>query len=42
MEQRYETEAACLSGGQELKARLNEGMLAPVRHHCCQVRKIKP
>ena len=37
MEQHYETEKACLSGGEELKARLNEGMLAPVRFHCIQL-----
>ena len=42
MEQRYETEAACLSGGEELKARLNEGMLAPVRHHCMEVAGVLP
>ena len=37
IEQRYESERACLDKGREIKARLNEGMLAPVRTHCIEV-----
>ena len=36
-EQGFESEAACLSAGAELKANLNEGMLAPVRYHCIKL-----
>ena len=37
MERGFESEADCRIGGDELKANLNEGMLAPVRFHCIKV-----
>ena len=42
MEERYETEAGCLAGGQALQDHLGEGMLAPVRIHCVRVEKSLP
>ena len=33
----FNSEAECLKQGIEIKAKLNEDMLAPVRFHCFQV-----
>ncbi len=36
-EERFANEADCLITGMQIKAKLNEGMLAPVRYHCIRV-----
>ena len=36
-EERFDSETNCLNAGSQLKAKLNEGMLAPVRIHCVRV-----
>jgi hypothetical protein len=37
MEERFETEAKCLNTAGQIKARLNDGMLAPVRFRCVEI-----
>ena len=37
VEHQFENEADCLKQGLEIKATLNEGMLAPVRFHCIEI-----
>ena len=37
MERRFESELNCINAGKGTKARLNEGMLAPVRFKCVQI-----
>lgn len=37
IEERFGTEAKCLNAAIQIKAKLNEGMLAPVRFHCVKV-----
>ena len=37
IERRFESEASCLNAGIRIKAKLNEGMLAPVRLNCVKV-----
>ena len=33
----FESEAECLVHGLDIKSKLNEGMLAPVRFHCISI-----
>lgn len=33
-EERFRSEANCLDAGYQIKSKLNEGMLAPVRYQC--------
>ena len=37
VEHHFESEAGCLKRGIDIKAKLNEGMLAPVRFHCFKI-----
>ena len=37
MERGFKNELDCINAGKETKARLNEGMLAPVRFKCVQI-----
>lgn len=37
MEERYESEAECLNTAIQIKTRLNEDMLAPVRFKCIEI-----
>lgn len=37
IEERFGTEAGCLNAAIQIKAKLNEGMLAPVRFHCVNI-----
>ena len=37
VERRFSSEATCRSAGREIKDRLNQGMLAPVRFHCLNI-----
>ena len=37
MEEPFDTEAECLTAAIQIKAKLNEGMLAPVRFRCVEV-----
>lgn len=36
-DERFSSEANCLSAGFEIKSKLNQGMLAPVRYQCIEV-----
>ena len=36
-DERFTTKDSCLNTGRQVKAKLNEGMLAPVRYHCIKV-----
>ena len=36
-DERFANEASCLNAGSQIKTKLNEGMLAPVRYHCIKV-----
>ena len=36
-DERFANEASCLNTGSQIKTKLNEGMLAPVRYHCIRV-----
>ena len=35
--ERFTNEAHCLNTGSQIKAKLNEGMMVPVRYHCVEV-----
>ena len=37
MERGFESELNCTNAGKEMKAKLNEGMQAPVRFKCVQI-----
>lgn len=37
MEEPFDTQEKCLTAGVHIKAKLNEGMLAPVRFHCVKL-----
>ena len=36
-DERFANEASCLNAGSQIKTKLKEGMLAPVRYHCIKV-----
>ena len=37
LERHFENKAECLASGKEVKFRLNQAMLAPVRLHCIRI-----
>ena len=41
-ENHFESKAKCLQRGIDIKAKLNEGMLAPVRVHCISIARGLP
>lgn len=36
-DERFSSEANCLAAGYEIKSKLNQGMLAPIRYQCIGV-----